>query len=910
MTTVPKSDCPHMIASVSTAGIRKRFRSRESLVSCQPCTFKAFGDINEYWFCLQCGYIGCGDMSAQYGDASKHFNTPRSDSHSIVLHVEDDSKCWCFQCKTEIDALNGHMKEAVTLVKRNLRSLKPILDKKRGKAAENKPPVPVNTTTIAIPLPPPTPPPTISESGPRKKKKSFAERKASTSNSKNQNGPAGLVNIGNTCFMNSALQCLASTRLLLPKLEIFGNGKPVKMLVTQTQDEAFVTVVGHENENPKDISALKSLTVGDNNDITVIGDDIAKPLLINLEISDESMTGRLKQCFTAIRRSSFSKPSESNPSGEGCSYSGWQTSFNPAAVQNLLVKNFRRGQQHDSHELLRNILDMMKKDQTKAFRKSIMEHYGIEHGGEGADPNLVELVKSLDQKVKHKTFVDEIFGGELMTTQKCLTCNFVKRSHEQFLDLSLPIRVIKHNENEPEPKPTFRKFSMFDQPHHSIVINKTLNDCLRCFTEPELMTGSNEVECENCHKIKLAAAEAEENENEFVLICPETELGDQITLGIENENPSEDFTGDNIMAALEDLALEAPEREPEGTGGSSSDTDFDLPPAVDGIGGSASEDEDEKPNGISLDLPTYDKFESYHLQPADNHIDRDFATEIKKPATADDEGFSEGENSTAVENETQPGISNGPSEASSRNSISDPDENLKSSLNSDERENEKSDVEEPKPKPPKVTKCPCSRQQTISCPPEFLTVHLKRFQMSLGGMPQKLGDNVSFPMLLDLTPFCSQDEVEENKKQIPTFDENGEVMYSLYGIVEHSGSINWGHYVAYVKSQSQSDGTDQWYHISDSYVEPVTAKKVQDQEAYILFYERIRGDEKLKRTKTSSLVVKEELIVPKEEEVVPATVTDSSDLWANWDNSNGNTGQSVSDAGWDYAVSTEPEPTE
>jgi hypothetical protein len=82
---------------------------------------------------------------------------------------------------------------------------------------------------------------------------------------------------------------------------------------------------------------------------------------------------------------------ESYTKGEFCGW-GDNQSFRPRGVHDLVSKNFRPGQQHDAHEVLRTIVDMMKKDQTKAFRKAIMKHYGMEVGGEGSDPKLVELV--------------------------------------------------------------------------------------------------------------------------------------------------------------------------------------------------------------------------------------------------------------------------------------------------------------------------------------------------------------------------------------------------------------------------------------------------------------------------------------------------------------------------------------
>lgn len=120
-------------------------------------------------------------------------------------------------------------------------------------------------------------------------------------------------------------------------------------------------------------------------------------------------------------------------------------------------------------------------------------------------------------------------------------------------------------------------------------------------------------------------------------------------------------------------------------------------------------------------------------------------------------------------------------------------------------------------------------------------------------------------MLLDIAPFCSK-----RCQNLPTIEPGqSKVLYSLYGVVEHSGSIHGGHYVAYVKvrpklerksyrwnflpkNQKKIQSEDnlkpagdpdippgKWFYISDSYVHEVNESKVLDAQAYLLFYERI-----------------------------------------------------------------------
>ena len=55
--------------------------------------------------------------------------------------------------------------------------------------------------------------------------------------------------------------------------------------------------------------------------------------------------------------------------------------------------------------------------------------------------------------------------------------------------------------------------------------------------------------------------------------------------------------------------------------------------------------------------------------------------------------------------------------------------------------------------------------------------------------------------------------------------------YRLYAVVVHSGVLEGGHYVAYVKRR----GT--WYLCDDASVEPVSQERVLAAQAFMLFYD-------------------------------------------------------------------------
>uniref|UniRef100_A0A4W6E0X3 Ubiquitin carboxyl-terminal hydrolase n=1 Tax=Lates calcarifer TaxID=8187 RepID=A0A4W6E0X3_LATCA len=137
------------------------------------------------------------------------------------------------------------------------------------------------------------------------------------------------------------------------------------------------------------------------------------------------------------------------------------------------------------------------------------------------------------------------------------------------------------------------------------------------------------------------------------------------------------------------------------------------------------------------------------------------------------------------------------------------------------------------------------KQMLISSPPPVLTLHLKRFQQN-GYSICKVNRHVQFPLVLDLAPFCAV-------KCKNSTDGDTQILYSLYGIVEHSGTMRSGHYTAYVKVRPESPkpssnglaaegdaepSRGSWFHISDTSVLPVSESKVQSCQAYLLFYER------------------------------------------------------------------------
>ena len=104
--------------------------------------------------------------------------------------------------------------------------------------------------------------------------------------------------------------------------------------------------------------------------------------------------------------------------------------------------------------------------------------------------------------------------------------------------------------------------------------------------------------------------------------------------------------------------------------------------------------------------------------------------------------------------------------------------------------------------------------------PDILIIHLKRFRNE-----QKLDSFVNFPLTgLDLTKH-----VKSIKK------ENENYIYDLIGVGNHYGSIHGGHYVAFAKNHLKN----KWYEFNDDSVNEMdNENNVVTKSAYVLFYRR------------------------------------------------------------------------
>uniref|UniRef100_A0A667XEM8 ubiquitinyl hydrolase 1 n=1 Tax=Myripristis murdjan TaxID=586833 RepID=A0A667XEM8_9TELE len=125
-----------------------------------------------------------------------------------------------------------------------------------------------------------------------------------------------------------------------------------------------------------------------------------------------------------------------------------------------------------------------------------------------------------------------------------------------------------------------------------------------------------------------------------------------------------------------------------------------------------------------------------------------------------------------------------------------------------------------------------SKQLLLWRLPNVLIIQLKRFSFRSFIWRDKINDMVDFPVRnLDLSKFCIG---QKDEMQHPP-------IYDLYAVINHYGGMIGGHYTAYTRlpSDKNSQRSDVgWRLFDDSTVTMVEESQVVTRYAYVLFYRR------------------------------------------------------------------------
>uniref|UniRef100_G1KK25 Ubiquitin carboxyl-terminal hydrolase n=1 Tax=Anolis carolinensis TaxID=28377 RepID=G1KK25_ANOCA len=619
----------------------------------------------------------------------------------------------------------------------------------------------------------------------------------------------GINNLGNTCFFNAVMQNLAQTHML------------------------------NENERKGDKAknwSESSISTGKHLD----------PLVVNLS-SPGSLTSAMFLFLHSMKEI-----------GKG--------PLSPKVLFNQLCQKaprFKGYQQQDSQEVLHYLLDAMRIEETKRVQAAILKAFN-NPTTKTADEETKRKVKAYGREGVKMNFIDRIFVGELTSTIMCEECENISTVKEPFIDLSLPI--IEERISKPVPFGRTSK-SKTDIDQYSCSSINSLNNQQSKLSRKQTKD-KNQVNHE-----KRLTKRSSSGEEETIPFIMQEEIGHN-----KAEGRAKGSYARNSNTAIDSGAngspIEGSEKEASHSE-SSMDADSEASESETASSracctpGLCTIEHKHIPGNITLQYNNSDCSNTDMVTDAlsklcfSNRANESVGSLHKDPLSSPSNNFS-AESTLLVQ-----GPQNAFQTLSQSYTTSSKECSVQSCLyqftsvellmgnnkllceNCTDRKQKYQKKSNTIEKKTEGVYTNARKQLLISSVPAVLVLHLKRFHQA-GVSLRKVNRHVDFPLVLDLAPFCSA--------FCKNVTDGGKVLYALYGIVEHSGSMRGGHYAAYVKVRSpskkllehissnknvqglkESGGASigQWVFVSDTHVQAVPESRVLNSQAYLLFYERM-----------------------------------------------------------------------
>lgn len=616
----------------------------------------------------------------------------------------------------------------------------------------------------------------------------------------------GINNLGNTCFFNAVMQNLSQTHMLID-------------LIQEVKDKGY------------------KLRISPSVDTNV------SPLTVTLP-GPEPLTAAM---FLFLQ--SMKEP------GKG--------PVNPKILFNQLCQKaprFKGYQQQDSQELLHYLLDSIRVEETKRVKAGILKAFN-NPTEKTADEETKRQVKAYGKEGVKMNFVDRIFVGELTNTIMCEECEHISTVKEAFIDISLPI--IEERISKPSNPGRLGKGSREQDTHmtHSDQVFSAAHSVNR---NTRKLSGQKQQSRKSSSSVeeKGASCSVERVEEEGVAVgsargvsvCKMAAAG-SLSDGSERDSGAQDSSNDADSEASES------EWAPRTSSSSHSHGHMSTPSSTSTLTPS--------PTPISASSPSSSSSMRQsgaveQLVTAVSKVNLGFAPGDCSPSThCSQEEQGETQSRDNLHHQHHQGafqaLSHSYTPSSKECSIQSclhqftsvellMGNNKLLCENCTERRQKQLRKSSSADKKLEKIYTSARKQMLISLLPPVITLHLKRFHQA-GMNLRKVNRHVDFPLILDLAPFCSA-----SCKNLAAGER---VLYSLYGIVEHSGSMRGGHYTAYVKVRAPQRKTEQhhrnlsgardagssfqgqWVYISDTTVQTVPESRVLNSQAYLLFYEEM-----------------------------------------------------------------------
>nr|KAF6463512.1 ubiquitin specific peptidase 45 [Molossus molossus] len=443
-----------------------------------------------------------------------------------------------------------------------------------------------------------------------------------------------------------------------------------------------------------------------------------------------------------------------------------QESLSPKALFSQLCQKaprFKSFQQQDSQELLHYLLDAVRTEETKRIQAGILKAFN-NPTTKTADDETRKKIKAYGSEGVKMNFIDRIFIGELTSTVMCEECANISMVKDPFIDISLPIieernqlihgrkRTKKLSSGEDKTVVVYQKNGNVEVNGDSSVFAGIMDTDSTLTENP---TDGSEKEASRSESSVDADSEASESES----------ASKQTLLPRSSSGCSVHTNGNYHPSATEPPAKETDSGD---EGVTEAISELHLSSTVTGDRDFTGENQ-----ALSVTNNLYfseEKHVSHSPQNAFQTLSQSYITTSKECSVQSclyqftSMELLMGNNKLLCENCTE-------------------------KKQKYQRENSSAE------KKAEGIYTNARKQLLISAVPVTLILHLKRFHQA-GLSLRKVNRHVDFPLLLDLAPFCSA-----TCKNVSVGEK---VLYGLYGVVEHSGSMRGGHYTAYVKVRTPS----------------------------------------------------------------------------------------------------------